>query len=60
MLRDAPGQEPLHDGHAATESAWRAPEVALARYLEGRIQLAPPRIVSLAGLAGSCSVERRS
>jgi 8-oxo-dGTP pyrophosphatase MutT (NUDIX family) len=50
------GQEPRHDDHEATESAWLAPREALRRYWDGLIELAPPQIMSLAHLAGHASV----
>lgn len=40
-----------HDDHEATDSAWIAPREALRQYWEGRIELAPPQIMSLAHLA---------
>jgi 8-oxo-dGTP pyrophosphatase MutT (NUDIX family) len=45
------GQEPVHDEHETTESAWFAPAEALRAYWDGRIQLAPPQIMSLVHLA---------
>jgi 8-oxo-dGTP pyrophosphatase MutT (NUDIX family) len=46
-----PGQEPVHDDHEATQSVWLSPAKALCEYWEGRIQLAPPQIMSLGQLA---------
>lgn len=46
-----PGQEPAHDDHETTECAWLAPRDALRQYWDGRIQLAPPQIMSLAHLS---------
>jgi 8-oxo-dGTP pyrophosphatase MutT (NUDIX family) len=40
-----------HDDHEATESAWLSPRAALEQYWEGRIELAPPQIMSLVQLA---------
>ena len=51
-----PGQSPAHDEHEATESLWLAPRTALRQYWEGRIELAPPQIMSLAHLARHRSV----
>ena len=45
------GQHPTHDEHEATESLWLPPRAALTQYWEGRIELAPPQIMSLAHLA---------
>ncbi|MDB5897166.1 MAG: hydrolase [Ramlibacter sp.] len=50
------GQEPAHDTHEATESAWVSPRDALRQYWEGLIELAPPQIMSLAHLARHRSV----
>jgi hypothetical protein len=52
----ATGQEPAHDDHEATESAWLSPRAALRLCWEGAIQLAPPQILSLAHLARHRSV----
>jgi 8-oxo-dGTP pyrophosphatase MutT (NUDIX family) len=46
-----PGQEPVHDAHEATTSTWLAPTAALQAYWNGRIQLAPPQIMSLVHLS---------
>jgi len=46
-----PGQQPRHDEHEATESLWIAPRAALREYWAGRIDLAPPQIMSLTHLA---------
>jgi hypothetical protein len=46
-----PGQQPTHDQHETTASDWLAPATALHAYWQGRIQLAPPQIMSLAQLA---------
>jgi hypothetical protein len=45
------GQEPAHDRHETTDSAWLAPAAALREYWEGRIDFAAPQIMSLAHLA---------
>ena len=45
------GQVPRHDDHEATESVWLTPRAALQQYWDGRIELAPPQILSLAHLA---------
>ena len=45
------GQVPAHDQHETTESVWLAPAGVLREFWEGRIQLAPPQIMSLAHLA---------
>lgn len=50
------GQQPLHDDHEATESAWLAPRQALRGYWDGAIELAPPQIMSLAHLARHADV----
>ncbi len=41
-----------HDGQEADASAWYAPREALERYRDREIMLAPPQIMTLAGLAG--------
>ena len=46
-----PGQEALHDNIEATESEWLSPRQALHDYWDGRIELAPPQIMSLVHLA---------
>jgi 8-oxo-dGTP pyrophosphatase MutT (NUDIX family) len=51
------GQEPRHDEHEATEGVWLAPREALRQYWDGRIEFAPPQIMSLAHLARHGSVE---
>lgn len=45
------GQTAAHDNEEATESVWLAPRAALEQYRDGRIELAPPQIMSLAHLA---------
>jgi 8-oxo-dGTP pyrophosphatase MutT (NUDIX family) len=50
------GQVPRHDDHEAIDSMWLTPRAALQRYWDGRIELAPPQIMSLAHLARHPSV----
>ena len=45
------GQQALHDNIEATESEWLSPRQALSDYWAGRIELAPPQIMSLVHLA---------
>ena len=49
-------QTALHDNEETTESVWLAPRAALEQYRDGRIDLAPPQIMSLAHLARHASV----
>jgi len=49
-------QTARHDDIEATESVWLAPRAALAQYRDGRIELAPPQIMSLAHLARHADV----
>ena len=49
-------QTARHDDVEATESVWLAPRAALEQYRDGRIELAPPQIMSLAHLARHASV----
>jgi len=49
-------QEASHDNHEATESVWVQPRHALEQYWDGRIELAPPQIMSLAHLARHATV----
>jgi 8-oxo-dGTP pyrophosphatase MutT (NUDIX family) len=51
-----PGQQPAHDDHEATESLWLSPRAALQQYWDGRIEMAPPQIMSLNHLARHRSV----
>ena len=44
------GQQALHDNIEATESEWLSPKQALHDYWDGRIELAPPQIMSLVHL----------
>ncbi len=46
-----PGQMAVHDSYETTESVWLGARAALAQYWSGRIDLAPPQIMSLAHLA---------
>ena len=50
-------QEARHDNHEAIESIWLAPRAALEQYWDGRIDLAPPQIMSLAHLARHATVD---
>ena len=45
------GAEIRHDDHDAVESTWLRPRDALESYWAGRMMLAPPQIMSLAGLS---------
>ena len=49
-------QTALHDNEETTDSMWLAPRAALEQYRDGRIDLAPPQIMSLAHLARHASV----
>lgn len=51
-----PDQIARHDEHETTESAWLRPRAALEQYRDGRIELAPPQIMSLAHLAHHATV----
>ena len=51
-----PVQTARHDDYEATASVWIAPRAALEQYREGRIDLAPPQIMSLAHLARHADV----
>jgi hypothetical protein len=46
-----PDQTAQHDDEETTDSLWLAPRAALEQYRDGRIDLAPPQIMSLAHLA---------
>jgi len=46
-----------HDEHETTESAWLRPRAALEQYRDGRIELAPPQIMSLAHLSHHSTVD---
>lgn len=50
------GQNARHDNHEAIESIWLPPRAALERYWDGRIELAPPQIMSLAHLTHHATV----
>lgn len=45
-----------HDGYETTEACWMQPRLALHRYWEREISLAPPQIMTLIGLSGSADV----
>ena len=49
-------QTALHDNEETTDSVWLAPRAALEQYRDGRIDRAPPQIMSLAQLARHASV----
>ena len=49
-------QTALHDNEETTDSVWLAPRAALEQSRDGRIDLAPPQIMSLAHLARHASV----
>lgn len=51
------GQQPRHDNHETTATLWRTPAQALHDYVAGRIDLAPPQIMSLFDLAAHPTVE---
>lgn len=46
-----PGQDVRHDAHETVEALWIEPRVALERYWEHEIRMAPPQIMSLAHLS---------
>ncbi len=50
------GQQPTHDDFEATDSIWMRPAVALQRYRDREIVLAPVQIMSLAHLARHATV----
>ena len=50
------GQQARHDDIEATESVWLSPRTALEQYWAGKIELAPPQIMSLAHLSRHASV----
>lgn len=56
VARVPAGQEPVHDDHELTASAWLTPRAALQRYWDKGIELAPPQILSLTHLARHRSV----
>ena len=45
------GQIALHDNEETTESVWVKPRTALEQYRDGKIDLVPPQIMTLAQLA---------
>jgi 8-oxo-dGTP pyrophosphatase MutT (NUDIX family) len=47
------GATATHDGQEADASAWYSPREALERYRDREIMLAPPQIMTLAGLVSS-------
>lgn len=49
-------QEAQQDDHEVTEARWLTPRAALAEYREGRIDMAPPQILSLLHLSSYGSV----
>ena len=49
-------QEARHDEHETTASVWLRPRAALEQYWNGRMELAPPQIMSLAHLARHATV----
>lgn len=51
------GQTAIHDGQEAKDSHWYDPRQALRDYLDGKINLAPPQIMSLAAIARHTSFE---
>ena len=50
------GQQARHDDHEATETVWLNPRAGLRQYWEGRIDLAPPQIMTLSQLSHFDSV----
>ncbi len=50
------GQQARHDDHEATETIWLNPRCGLRLYWEGRIDLAPPQIMTLSQLSHFDSV----
>ncbi|MCC7417804.1 MAG: hypothetical protein IT176_11755 [Acidobacteria bacterium] len=57
LARAPEGQEPVVDGREATEGLWVTPEVALARWEAGDMQLAPATAKSIELLTAFASVE---
>ena len=51
------GQTALHDNEETTDSVWLTPRAALEQYRDGRIDLAPPQIMSLAQLTRHPTVQ---
>lgn len=50
-------QEATHDGVEATDSNWYTPRAALRDYVDERITLAPPQIMTLAAIARHASID---
>jgi len=50
-------QSATHDGVEATDSTWLTPQAALRDYVDEKITLAPPQIMSLAALARFNSID---
>jgi len=57
LARAPEGQEPVVDGHEATEGLWITPREALERWEEGSMQLAPATAKSMDMLCEHASVE---
>jgi len=51
------GQTAVHDGQEAKDSHWYEPRDALRDYVDGKINLAPPQLMSLAAIARHSSFE---
>ncbi|MGB7180663.1 MAG: NUDIX hydrolase [Burkholderiaceae bacterium] len=51
------GQHAVHDGQEAKDSEWITPTQALQNYSDGLINLAPPQLMTLAGIATHHSFE---
>ena len=54
------GAVAVHDGQEADASVWCTPKVALERYRDGEIMLAPPQIMTLVGLLPHTSTSNLS
>ena len=52
------GQIAVHDNHEATESVWLQPRAALEQHRDGRIELAPPQIMTLAHMSRFADVQQ--
>lgn len=50
-------QNAVHDGQEAVDSEWYTPRAALRAYSDGQINLAPPQLMTLAGLCGHGSFQ---
>jgi 8-oxo-dGTP pyrophosphatase MutT (NUDIX family) len=57
LARAPAGQTARHDNHEATESLWLTPREALRQYWDGKIELAPPQIMSLGHLSRHATVD---